>query len=125
MLCTLTCCHAQFGKVVTSDSDGADTGERNPYFSAVYDAVEASIRGNKAAKGALFWEWTVRGSGEMLDVSMPNGLHPYGLTVADTTFMCAPFSSVLTPLSIVLHASMPNVPRRGLTSADDSFMRTP
>lgn len=80
----------QFGKVVSADSDGNDSRERNPYFAAVYAAVEASIRANKAAKGALFWEWTVRGNGETLDVSMPDGLHPYGVTIADTTFMCAP-----------------------------------
>jgi hypothetical protein len=30
-----------------------------------------------------------RGNGEVLDVSMPNGQHPYGVTYNDDTFTCA------------------------------------
>ena len=47
---------------MTADNDGADSSERNPYYKAVYDAVQASIRVGGPAKGALFWEWVVRPS---------------------------------------------------------------
>lgn len=80
---------AQFGKIVTADNDGADSSERNPYYKAVYDAVQASIRAGGPAKGALFWEWVVRSDGEVLDVAWPDGRHPYGVSANDTTFMCA------------------------------------
>lgn len=40
----------QFGKIVTADNDGADSSERNPYYKAVYDAVQASIRAGGPAK---------------------------------------------------------------------------
>jgi hypothetical protein len=37
-------------------------------------------------QGSLFWEWTVRKPSETIDVSLPNGLHPYGVSVWDETF---------------------------------------
>ena len=74
---------------MTADNDGADSSERNPYYKAVYDAVQASIRAGGPAKGALFWEWVVRSDGEVLDVAWPDGRHPYGVSVNDATFMCA------------------------------------
>ena len=74
---------------MTADSDGADSSERNPYYKAIYGAVEASIRTGGSAKGALFWEWVVRSDGEVLDMAWPDGRHPYGVSVNDTTFMCA------------------------------------
>ena len=77
---------AQFGKVVSSDSSYARTNERNPYYTAAYNAVDASISAGQACKGSLFWEWTVRKQGESVDVSLPNGQHPYGVSVWDETF---------------------------------------
>ena len=77
---------AQFGKVVSSDSSYARTSERNPYFTAAYDAVDGSLSSGGQCKGSLFWEWTVRNPSESIDVSLPNGLHPYGVSVWDETF---------------------------------------
>jgi hypothetical protein len=77
---------AQFGKVVSSDTSEARITERNPYYEAALDAVDASITAGQAAKGALFWEWTVRNPSETIDVSLPNGLHPYGVSIWDETF---------------------------------------
>ena len=79
-------CRAQFGKVVSSDSSYARTSERNPYFTAAYDAVDGSLGSGGQCKGSLFWEWTVRNPSEGIDVSLPNGLHPYGVSVWDETF---------------------------------------
>ncbi|KAK9826448.1 hypothetical protein WJX81_007622 [Elliptochloris bilobata] len=76
----------EFGKVVTADTDACDSSERSPYFEAVYGKVEASIRAGGAAKGAMFWEWTVKGAGETLDVSWPNGTHPMGVCIDSSTF---------------------------------------
>ena len=72
--------------MVSSDSSGARTGERNPYYTAAYNAVDASLSSGGQCKGSLFWEWTVRNQGEYIDVSLPNGLHPYGVSVWDETF---------------------------------------
>ena len=55
--------------------------------------VQASISGGTGAKGALFWEWTVRNQGETIDVSLPNGLHPYGVSLWDETFRQDPSSN--------------------------------
>ena len=76
----------QFGKVVSSDSSYARTSERNPYFTAAYDAVDGSLSSGGQCKGSLFWEWTVRNPSESIDFSLPNGLHPYGVSVWDETF---------------------------------------
>ena len=76
----------QFGKVVSSDSSYARTSERNPYFTAAYNAVDGSLSSGGQCKGSLFWEWTVRNPSESIDVSLPNGLHPYGVSVWDETF---------------------------------------
>ena len=85
---SLTCaCRVQFGKVVSADSSSARTSERNPHFTAAYDAVDGSLSSGGACKGSLFWEWTVRNPSEGVDVSLPNGLHPYGVSVWDETFM--------------------------------------
>ncbi|CAK0786609.1 hypothetical protein CVIRNUC_009823 [Coccomyxa viridis] len=76
----------EFGKVVSSDNSYARTSERNPYFTAAYDAVDGSLSSGGQCKGSLFWEWTVRNPSESIDVSLPNGLHPYGVSVWDETF---------------------------------------
>lgn len=77
---------AQFGKVVDADASYQRINERNPYYAAALNAVKDSISAGKAAKGALFWEWTVRNPSEGIDVSLPNGLHPYGVSLWDETF---------------------------------------
>lgn len=75
--------------MVSQDGSYNRINERNPYYKAALDAVKASISAGKAAKGALFWEWTVRNPSEGIDVSLPNGLHPYGVSLWDETFQCA------------------------------------
>ncbi|BDA49901.1 Mannan endo-1,4-beta-mannosidase 1 [Coccomyxa sp. Obi] len=92
----------EFGKVVSQDGSYQRMNERTPYYTAALDAVKASISAGKACKGALFWEWTVRNpwvlrtmaesvlfclyKSEGIDVSLPNGLHPYGVSLWDETF---------------------------------------
>ncbi len=55
----------------------------------------------QAGKGALFWEWTVRKQGEGIDVSLPNGLHPYGVSLWDETFTCAASTHVLLKAAVL------------------------
>ena len=74
--------------------------------------MQASITAGSGCKGALFWEWTVRNPGESIDVSLPNGNHPYGVSLWDETFQCAS-----SPCRVLMQTHVPclkdaHVPRR-------------
>ena len=67
--------------------------------------MQASITAGSGCKGAMFWEWTVRNPGEYIDVSLPNGNHPYGVSLWDETFQCALYS---IRLDILFHMLSPS-----------------